>query len=103
MGDGHRAWDDLGYCKTFWIDGETEEAIARLTMEEWDARGRPPSSPVCVSWCRTLRVASWRVSRTTPHSSTFVATCLQRCYGIGAVFPPKEEVMASRDVSPGLG
>src|SRR5262245_21876399 len=39
--DGAGAWDDLGACKTFWIDGDTDEAIRTLAREEWDARGRP--------------------------------------------------------------
>ena len=44
-GDG--AFDELGSCKTFWIDGDTDEAIGRLAREEWEARGRPRASEMC--------------------------------------------------------
>ena len=46
--DGEGAWDDLGACKTFWIDGDTDDAIRALAREEWDARGRPGFSDLCL-------------------------------------------------------
>lgn len=88
-GDGYGAWDDLGYCKTFWIEGETDEAIARLAMEEWEARGSPEFSDL---YLMVPDIAGGELAppKDNPALVDIVATCLQRYYGVGSVFPPKE-------------
>jgi len=46
---GRGAWDNNGVCKKFWIEGETDLAIAVLAREEWERRGSPTFSNLCLA------------------------------------------------------
>jgi hypothetical protein len=97
--DGEGAWDDLGACKTFWVDGETDEAIRALVREEWEARGRPGFSDLC------FMVEDPSGGELAPpiDNPTFVAivvAALSRYYDVGPLFPPTVANVSGEPTSP---
>lgn len=87
--DGLGALDELGECKTFWINGDTDEAIRRLAREEWEARGRPGVSEFCLSVYDEME-GELAAPQPNPRFVEVVVAALQRYYGVGTVFPPVE-------------
>ena len=87
--DGAAAWDDQGHCKTFWIDGTTDQAIEALLLEQWEARGRPTFSELCLA-IPDPTGGEFAPPKDSPMFVEIVAAALQGYYGIGAVFPPVE-------------
>ena len=87
--DGAAAWDDQGHCKTFWIDGTTDQAIEALLLEQWEARGRPTFSELCLA-VPDPTGGEFAPPKDSPLFVEIVAAALQGYYGIGAVFPPVE-------------
>ena len=87
--DGQGAWDDLGHCKTFWIDEVTDEAIARLAREEWEARGQPGFSDLCLMVEDPVG-GPLAAPKDNPRFVEIVSACLQRYYDVGALFPPTD-------------
>lgn len=96
--DGEGAWDDLGLCKTFWIDGDTDDAIRRLAREEWEARGRPASSEMCLAVSDPLS-GELGTYKDNPLFTEIVAAALGRYYDVGPVFPPAAQEF-NKPVSP---
>lgn len=97
--DGWGAWDEQGQCKTFWIDGETDDAIARLAREEWESRGRPTFSELCLMVPDPLG-GELAPPVDNPLLVQIVASALQRYYGVGSLFPPKSAYGWTDEVSP---
>lgn len=87
--EGKGAWDELGECKTFWIDGATDEAIRELAREEWEARGRPGFSDLCLAVYDPLS-GELGTHEANPRFTEIVAAVLQRYYDVGPLFPPAE-------------
>lgn len=85
---GYGAWDELGECKTFWIDGETDDAIRKLAREEWEARGRPSFSQLCLA-VDDPTDGEFTPQKENPLFVAIVSSALQRYYGVGPLFPPK--------------
>jgi hypothetical protein len=96
-GDG--AWDDLGACKTFWIDGDTDDAIRRLAREEWEARGRPGFSELCLM-VNTPMDDELAPPQPNPQFVEIVAAALGRYYDVGPLFPPTVAFGANDPTSP---
>ncbi len=97
--DGEGAWDEQGHCKTFWIDGETDEAIARLAHEEWEARGRPKFSELCLMVQDPVG-GELAPPEDNPLFVQIVVAVLQRYYGVGSVFPPISAKGPTDETSP---
>ena len=87
--DGEGAWDRDGTCKTFWIDGQTDEAIRQLARQEWEARGRPGFSDLCLA-VQDEPGGELEAPDANPRMTEIVAAALQRYYGVGSLFPPTE-------------
>ncbi len=85
---GYGAWDDLGACKTFWIDGDTDDAIRRLAREEWEARGRPSFSKLCLA-VDDPGGGELAPQKENPLFVAIVSAALERYYDVGSLFPPK--------------
>lgn len=96
-GDG--AFDELGSCKTFWVDGDTDEAIGRLAREEWEARGRPRASEMCFMVDDPLG-GELSTPKANPIFVEITAAALERYYDVGALFPPKVATQFDEPVSP---
>lgn len=97
--DGEGAWDDLGVCKTFWIDGATDEAIRTLAREEWTARGRPSFSDMCLM-VDDPSGGELAPPKENPLFVEIVATALERYYDVGSLFPPTVALKAGEPTSP---
>jgi hypothetical protein len=97
--DGAGAWDELGACKTFWIEGDTDEAIRRLAREEWEARGRPSFSKMCLM-VPDPTGGELAPPKANPIFVEIVAAALQRYYDVGPLFPPKVALQFDDPVSP---
>jgi len=96
-GDG--AWDDLGQCKTFWFDGSTDEAIRQLARKEWEARGRPSFSEMCLM-VDPPTDDELAPPQPNPIFEEIVAAALERYYDVGPLFPPKHAFQFDDPVSP---
>lgn len=97
--DGTGALDEWGQCKTFWIDGETDDAIRSLAREEWEARGRPEVSELCLAVFDELG-GEFATYQTNPNFLDLVTAVLRRYYGVGPTFPPVEAHGADDPMSP---
>lgn len=97
--DGAAALDDQLRCKTFWIDGTTDQAIEALLLEQWEARGRPTFSALCLA-VPDPTGGEFAPPKDNPLFVEIVAAALQGYYGIGAVFPPIEPRGPEAPVSP---
>lgn len=97
--DGEGAWDDLGACKTFWIDGSTDEAIRQLGRQEWEARGRPGFSELCLM-VEDPTDGELAPPKPNPIFAEIVAAALQRYYDVGPLFPPKVQHQFNEPTSP---
>ncbi len=97
--EGQGAWDEQSECKTFWIDGETDEAIRRLAREEWEARGQPSFSELCLA-VYDQTSGELGTHEANPRFTEIVVAALQRYYGTGAVFPPTEANAGHLPTSP---
>lgn len=97
--EGEGAWDDLGACKTFWIDGETDEAIRRLAREEWEARGRPGFSKLCLM-VDDPTGGELATPQANPLFVEIVVAALERYYDVGPLFPPTVAFEFDQPVSP---
>lgn len=97
--DGVAAWDDQGRCKTFWIDGATDEAIEALLLQEWEARGRPTFSELCLT-VPDPTGGEFAPKKDNPLFVEIVSAALQGYYSVGAVFPPVEARGPADPVSP---
>ena len=97
--DGRGAWDELGECKTFWIDGVTDDAIRQLARQEWEARGRPGFSDLCLAVQDELG-GELEAPDANPRMTEIVAAALQRYYGVGSLFPPTEAHGGHEESSP---
>lgn len=97
--DGAAAWDDQGQCRTFWIDGTTDDAIETLLLEEWEARGRPTPSEMCFT-VPDPTGGEFAPKKINPMFVEIVSAALQGYYGVGAVFPPVEARGPADPVSP---
>lgn len=97
--DGEGAWDDLGACKTFWVEGETDEAIRRLAREEWEARGRPGFSDLCLAVEEPMG-GELAPPVASPAFVEIVVAALERYYDVGPLFPPTVAVEPNDATSP---
>lgn len=97
--DGEGAWDDLGACKTFWIDGQTDDAIRALAREEWEARGRPGFSELCLA-VNDPTGGEYASTMASPVFVDIVVAALERYYEAGPVFPPTVGNQADEPTSP---
>lgn len=97
--DGEGAWDDLGACKTFWIDGDTDEAIRKLAREEWEARGQPGFSELCLTVHDPVG-GELAPPKPSPVFVEIVTAALERYYDVGPVFPPTVTTTATGPTSP---
>ena len=97
--EGKGAWDDVGLCKTFWIDGDTDDAIRRLAREEWEARGRPSFSTMCLAVSDPTG-GELDTYKPNPVFTEIVAAALQRYYDVGPLFPPKVALQFNDPTSP---
>ena len=97
--DGEGAWDRDGTCKTFWIDGQTDEAIRQLARQEWEARGRPTFSELCLA-VPDPAAGEFAAPQDNPRLVEIVVAALRRYYGVGPVFPPTEGTQGNEPTSP---
>lgn len=97
--NGRGAWDDMGLCKRFWIDGDTDDAIRRLAREEWEARGRPSFSNMCLA-VDDGSGDELAAPKPNPIFTAIVATALQRYYDVGPLFPPTTATQFNQPTSP---
>ncbi|MEX1365605.1 MAG: hypothetical protein AB1Z98_20930 [Nannocystaceae bacterium] len=97
--EGDGAWDEFGHCKAFWIDGATDEAIAKLAREEWEARGRPTFSELC-RMVPDPAGGEFAPPKDNPRLNEIVVACLQRYYDVGSIFPPTEGLQGHEPSSP---
>lgn len=96
---GEAAWDGDGECKVFWIEGETDEAIAKLAREQWETRGRPSFSDMCLAVPDPLG-GEFAPPQDNPLLTKIVAASLERYYDVGPEWPPTEDYVDSNRSSP---
>lgn len=97
--DGDGAFDELGACKTFWFDGSTDEAIRNLARVEWEARGRPSFSEMCLM-VDDPTGGELATPQPNPIFVEIVAAALERYYDVGPLFPPTVAFQFDDPVSP---
>lgn len=89
-GEGLATWDHDGNCTPYWFDGDTDDAVLALATAQWEDRGRPTVSEMCLAQTDPLG-GEFAAPTDNPVMIEIVASVLHEYYGVMSTFPPKED------------